>query len=148
MREREKTLITQAGRDLLLELREKINAMLILLIEKEAHASLSAENMFKILTNIIQNTCKQEKSEITIVLNKDDLYALEADFLVKLKEEVKKEIILKPSEVIHGGFIISFDAGKSQFDFSDNGLAEYIGTFLKPRLREILQPFTKYVQGC
>ena len=139
MEEKEKVLLAQAGRDLLLTLRQEINAMLDKLIVKEAHSSLTPEGMFKILSNIIQNACKQEKAEIIITLNKDDLHALERSFLAKLKEETKKEIILKPSEVVHGGFIISFDAGKSQFDFSDKALAEYMGAFLKPKLKEIFQ---------
>ncbi len=138
LQEKERALIKQAGRDLLLELKEEINTMLHKLIEKQVQSSLTAENMFKILTSIIQSACKEEKSEIIITLNKDDLKILEADFLAKLKEEVKKEVVLKPSDVIRGGFVISFDAGKSHFDFSDKELAEYIAAFLKPKLKEIL----------
>ena len=47
---------------------------------------------------------------------------------------MEKKIILKPAEEISGGFTISFDNGKSCYDFTDKALAEYIGTYLKPKL--------------
>jgi len=52
---------------------------------------------------------------------------------------VKSGIVLKPSEQISGGFLISFDRGRSAYDFTDQGLAEYIGGYLKPKLNRILQ---------
>jgi vacuolar-type H+-ATPase subunit E/Vma4 len=46
---------------------------------------------------------------------------------------------VQPSEDISSGFIISYDQGKSYFDFSDKALAEYIAGYLKPQLSEILK---------
>ena len=137
--EKEKTLLSQAGRDLLLVLREEINAMLTALISREVRATLTPENMYKIISTIIQSACSQEDAAVTITLSAEDARALEGALLVKLKEETKKQIVLRPQENIHGGFVISFDAGQSQFDFSDKALAEYLGTYLKPKLKEILQ---------
>jgi len=139
MQEKEKALLSQAGRDLLLVLHQELNAMLDRLVVQELRASLAPEQMFKILSSIIQSACKQDKTEILVSLNKDDAEALENAFLAKLKEETKKEIVLKHSDGIRAGFVISFDAGKSQFDFSDQALSEYLGTYLKPKLKEILQ---------
>ena len=139
MQEKQKTLLAQAGRDLLLILRQEINAMLEKLIVRELHDALTPEHLFKILSNVIKSSCAQEETGIIVSLNKEDLKNLEGSFLAKLKTEAKKEISLRPSESIQGGFIISFDAGQSQFDFSDKALAEYIGTFLKPKLKEILE---------
>jgi len=139
IQEKEKELLKQAGRDLLLTLRQEINAVLDKLIVREMHDALTPENMFKILNNVIKCAPIEAGSEIIISLSKEDLKTLEGGFLAKLKKEAKKEIVLIPSESIKGGFVISFDAGKSQFDFSERALAEYIGTFLKPKLKEILQ---------
>jgi len=139
MHAKEKALLAQAGRDLLLTLRQEINAMLEKLIVRELHDALTPEHLFKILSHVIKSSCAQEETGIVVSLNKEDLKNLEGSFLAKLKTEAKNEIILRPSESIQGGFIISFDAGQSQFDFSDKALAEYIGTFLKPKLKEILE---------
>ncbi|MDD4980473.1 MAG: hypothetical protein PHC54_04270 [Candidatus Omnitrophica bacterium] len=139
MREEERASLTQAGRDLLLTLKQEVNIMLQKIIVRELRDMLTPENLFKILSSAIKGSCVKEKTDIIISLNKEDLKALESGFLAKLKAETKKEILLRPSESIGAGFVISFDAGKSQFDFSEKALAEYIGAYLKPKLKEILK---------
>lgn len=138
MQEKEKSLLQQAGRDLLLVLRQEVNAMLSKLINAQVHDALTPESLPKILSSAIKNAPGAAKEEIIVSLNKDDLESLEKGFLAKLKEETKKKITLKSQDAIHAGFVISYDGGKSQFDFSDKALAEYIGNFLKPKLKDIL----------
>jgi len=134
-----KELLNQAGRDLLLVARGEINAMLMRLIIQETRQALSPEVLSKILSSFIQNLSGKHSGEVVVTLNKEDAQRITEHFLSRLKEETKKQIVLKPLEDIHAGFIISFDSGKSQFDFSDKALAEYIGTYLKPKLKDILQ---------
>jgi len=137
--EKGKTLLAQAGRDLLLSLRKEINAMLGRIVVSDIHQVLTPEALFKLLSEVVRNYKAGESSDITVFLNKEDLEHLEKNFLNKLREETKKKIILMPAEEISGGFTISFDSGKSCYDFTDKALAEYIGTYLKPKLNKILQ---------
>lgn len=139
MRDKQNIELAQAGRDLLLSLRQEINTMLERLILKEVKDSLNPESIFKLLSSIAKSSCSQEKTEITVSLNKEDLKVLESSFLAKLKAQTQKEIILRSSDTIQAGFVISFDKGKSEFDFSDKALADHIANFLKPKLKEILQ---------
>lgn len=139
MQEKEKGLIAQAGRDMILALRQEINSMLEKLIDNEVKSVLTPENMFSVINNIIMNSVPDGGNSIVVSLNKDDLRLLEDNFIGKLKEEAKKKVVLRAANDIRAGFTISFDAGKSQFDFSDKALAEYIGNCLKPKLKEILQ---------
>ncbi len=139
MREKEKSSLVQAGRDLLLGLKQEVNALLQKVIAVQIKETLSTENLAKILNNLIHESLLEHKAEIIITLNKDDLRALEHGFFAKLKEQAKKKIILRAADDIAAGFVISFDVGKSQFDFSDKSLAEYIGGQLKPKLKEILE---------
>jgi len=134
-----KVLLNQAGRDLLLVARGEINAMLMHLITQESRQALSPEALAKIISSLIQNLSGKHSGEVAVTLNKEDAQKITEHVLSRLKEETRKQIVLKPSEDIHAGFIISFDSGKSQFDFSDKALAEYIGTYLKPKLKDILQ---------
>jgi vacuolar-type H+-ATPase subunit E/Vma4 len=64
---------------------------------------------------------------------------LERHYLHTLKQEMEREILLKPGDGIRGGFTISYDNGKSSYDFTDKALADYIGTYLKPKLNTILR---------
>lgn len=139
MQEKEKALRAQAGRDLLLVLRKEINGMLERLIVRDARAALTPESMVGILVKLIEHVCKRDKDEVIVFFNKDDAHNIEKHFLATLKEETKKQIVVRSADDIHAGFVISYDAGKSQFDFSDKALAEYISTYLKPKLKEILQ---------
>jgi len=138
-KEKQDALLKQAGRDMLLDLRCQINKMLQRIIAQEAAQVFDREALVKILGSLIEHTVKHEKSEVVVTLSKEDLHKLEAGFLSKLKDEVKKKVRLVPSEDLRAGFQISYDCGKSQFDFSDKALAEYIFTFLKPKLKEILE---------
>jgi V/A-type H+-transporting ATPase subunit E len=137
--EKGKILLVQAGRDLLLSLRKEINAMLGRIVVSDIQQVLTTEALFKLLSEVVRNFSAKEGSDITVLLNKDDLEVLEKFFLLQLREETRKKIILRPAEEISGGFTISFDSGKSCYDFTDKALAEYIGTYLKPKLNKILQ---------
>ena len=141
--ETEKTLLAQAGRDLLLSLRKEIHAMLGRIVVSDIRQTLTPEILFRLLLEVIRNYSAEENCDITVLLNKEDREILDKHFLDKLMEETKKNIILNPAEEISGGFTISFDSGKSCYDFTDKALAEYIGISLKPKLNRILQAAIK-----
>jgi V/A-type H+-transporting ATPase subunit E len=133
-----KISINQAGRDLILSLKEEIDVMLQRLIQSSISQALSPQEMAKILVDLIKKLGSHDKEDVLVLLKKDDLEKLQKEYLDRIKEETKKGIILRPSQDITGGFIISFDSGKSHFDFTDKALTEYLGSFIKPHLREIL----------
>lgn len=131
--------LKQAGRDLLLSLKKEIMAMLERLIAAEVRAALTPEELAKIIATLIKEYCRQEHKEIIIYLKEEDRDKLEKHFLNKLKGELKKGIELRGEDSIHAGFVISFDAGKSHFDFSDKALALYLGSYLKPKAAELFK---------
>jgi len=141
--EKEKTLLAQAGRDLLLSLRKEINAMLGRIVISDIRQALTPEALVTLLSEVVRNYSAGEGSDVMVFLNTGDLETLEKNYLHKLMEETKKMIVLRPAEEISGGFIISFDSGKSCYDFSDKALAEYIAIYLKPKLNKILQEAIK-----
>jgi vacuolar-type H+-ATPase subunit E/Vma4 len=142
MEEKERALLVQAGRDLILNLKEEINSMLGRLITADLRESLKPEALVKIIIEIAKKHAA-EGNEIIVSLNPSDRDILEKDFLAKLREETKKNITLSAQEEIMAGFTISFDNGKSQYDFSERALADYITEFLKPKLKKILSEAVK-----
>jgi vacuolar-type H+-ATPase subunit E/Vma4 len=141
--EKERVLLSQAGRDLLLSLREEINAMLGRIMVSEIREVLTPEVLVRLIAESVRNYSAGKGGDITVSVNAGDLDVLENHFLKRLSDETNKTILLQPSEEISGGFFISFDDGKSCHDFSDKALAAYIGTHLKPRLNRILEDATK-----
>jgi vacuolar-type H+-ATPase subunit E/Vma4 len=137
--EKERTLLVQAGRDMLLSLREEINAMLGRILVTDIRKTLTPEALSMILAEAIRKYGSEESGDIIIFLSPKDRENLEQNFLARLREETGKKVVIRPSGDISHGFSLSFDSGKSCYDFSDKALAEYIGTYLKPRLNGILR---------
>jgi len=132
--------LKQAGRDLLISLRQEIIAMLDRLIKLDLRQALTAEDLSGIIAALIKNAPLSLGSQIIVSLNKQDKDKLEQGFLKQLVQATKKEIILKAADGIDSGFVISFDAGKSIFDFSGQALSDYISGCLRPELNKILNP--------
>ncbi|MBN2831527.1 MAG: hypothetical protein JXL82_04570 [Candidatus Omnitrophica bacterium] len=131
--------LKQAGRDFLIALRAQINSMLKKIVIQNTSEALSVHEMSRIIDTLIKEYCKKEKADkIEVVLSKDDLVKMKGSFLGKLSESMAKNITFKSSDNISAGFTISFDSGKSHFDFSDQALAEYISSYLNKELANIL----------
>ena len=137
--EKERMLLAQAGRDMLLSVRKEINAMLDCIVVAEVRDALTPEALSGMISGAVRNYWSAKQGNVTVLLNNWDLEMLDKHFMNKLSEETKKTILLRPSEEISRGFTISFDEGKSCHDFTDRALADYIGTLLKPKLNQILK---------
>jgi V/A-type H+-transporting ATPase subunit E len=131
--------LQQAGRDLILALKQVVSGMLERVIATETAAALSPETLGGIIAALVKDSCRGHDGEVLVYLKEQDKRALEGTFLSKLKAELKKGIELRAQDDIRAGFIISFDSGKSHFDFTDTSLAQYLGTQVKPLLAEILK---------
>jgi len=141
--ENKRALLAQAGRDLLLSIRSEINSMLRALIISDTQKALTPEALSRLLSEMILRSGRSEPGSIEIMMRKEDLESFENHYLHTLSEATKKEIRLKSSDEISGGFIISYDSGRSWFDFSDESLADFIGEHLKPKLKNILEDSRK-----
>lgn len=131
--------LKQAARDLLIKLHGEINARLEKLIALRAREALAPQELAGIIGKLVSEYGAQEKGQVIISLSKEDLEKIEKSFLDGLKEEVKKGITLRANEDISAGFTISFDAGRSNFEFTDKALAEHLAAYLKPGVAELLQ---------
>jgi vacuolar-type H+-ATPase subunit E/Vma4 len=113
--------------------------MLNNLIKTELNSALCAEELAGIIATLIKNAPLTASSQITVSLSLQDKEKLEKSFLKKIAQETKKQIVLKSSDSIQSGFVISFDANKSVFDFSDQALTQYLTDNLRPELSKILE---------
>ncbi|MDP3804865.1 MAG: hypothetical protein Q8Q87_04880 [Candidatus Omnitrophota bacterium] len=139
MEEGSRASLKQAGRDLLISLKKEVNSLLGRLILSEVKHALAPEELAKIIIALIKGFAEREASKVIISLKKEDMESVEKHLFRELSAELKKGITLAASEEIRGGFLISYDSGKSYFDFTDRALAGYISLQLKPRLAEILK---------
>lgn len=131
--------LKQASRDMMISLKKELAAILEKIVAKDIHKALSPEEMARIISNMIKAGSGQDKTAIVVTLKKEDIEKMEKAVMGELSHEIKKGVTLKPGTDIQGGFHISYDSGKSYFDFSDKAMAEYISTQLKPALGDIIK---------
>jgi V/A-type H+/Na+-transporting ATPase subunit E len=135
----QKAALVQARRDMLIALRADITGMLDSLIRGQVRQALSQEAMAKIVADLIARTPLSGGAEVEIQVPREQVQQMETSLRALLSQEVRKGVTVKAGDLLQGGFVISFDSGKSSFDFSDKALAEFIGTALKPSLKELFE---------
>jgi len=133
--------IRQAGRDLVLSLKEEIRKIFDKIVSTETKKAISSEEMAAILGRLIERYIEKngESSDIKVLLKKDDLEKLRQGLISRLQQRCKDGIEFRPSPNINAGFSISFDKGKSYFDFTDEGLVEALCAYLNPELAGLLK---------
>ncbi len=133
--------LRQASRDLLLSIKDEVVKIFDRIVGAEIEKVISREDMALILEKVIENYIEKsgKASDITVLLKEDDLEKLKNTFISKLKERLKGGIEFKPSKSINAGFFISFDKGKSFFDFSSEALQEALCAYLNPEIAKLLK---------
>lgn len=133
--------LRQASRDAILSLKIEIRNILDKIIHQKVNESLSPEKTGEILAEVIRASVDKsaDPGDIRVYVSEDDARAIEDSLMKELSEELKKGVKVVPSEEFGGGFQISFDGGKSSFNFSDESLADYLSVFLNERVSSLLQ---------
>jgi vacuolar-type H+-ATPase subunit E/Vma4 len=132
--------LQQVARDTLISLRQELLSKLSGVIKQETHHALKTKDLAEILFKLIKECCKETGSNVEVTVSKEDAEKLTQAFISEFKEDLKKGITLKTSDEISGGFLISYDSGKSQFDFTDSALAQYLTQYAQGKLDNILKP--------
>ncbi len=134
-----RAMLDQTARDFLISLRKAISSTLDRVTLAEIQGALTTRELADVIAALIKECAKCGESNITVTLNREDIERVEKALIGGVKEELKKGITIRSSEDITGGFTISFDGGKSHYDFSDKALAEYIGLYVHPKLDDLLK---------
>ncbi|MBN1870093.1 MAG: hypothetical protein JW847_05930 [Candidatus Omnitrophica bacterium] len=140
-RESTEMALTQSARDTLLALRKEIESVLQKIISRQVKEALSCEQLSAMICEIVRECAKADLAEknIEVVLSESDLKKLKEGFIAKLQKEIKQPLIFKSADGISSGFTISFDDGRSCFDFSDASLIEYLGAYLNAQVAGLLK---------
>jgi len=95
------------------------------------------------LSAMLVQIARDEKGDMTVRLSEESLKRLQQGALAKLQEQLKQKITFQSRDDLRGGLTVSFDAGKSFFDFSDASLVEYLGGLASRELARILDESVK-----
>lgn len=131
--------LEQASRDTIISLHQEIAATLGRTVSTHVHKELGTGELTKMIIALVKDADCAGKEKTIISLRKEDLEKIEKGLIGELGPEVRKGIVLRHSADIKGGFTISYDSGKSHYDFTEGSLADYISAYLKPELARILK---------
>lgn len=132
--------LKQAARDMLLSLRKEIAQMLQKIVVAQIGDALSIEKMGEIIVAVALKYFEaQGIFDITVAVSEQDLGQFKTDIVGKLKDQMKKDVTVSGSADIAKGFTISFDQGKSSFDFTDKSLAEYLAAYVNQYVGSLLK---------
>ncbi len=140
-RETTEMALKQASRDLMLSLKDEIKKIFNKIIAGDTAKVMSGQDMAGILGDLIEGYIEGngKSSDVAVLLKKEDLARLKETSITKLKQRLKEGVEFRPSANINAGFSISFDKGKSFFDFTDEGLSEALCAYLNPELSRLLK---------
>jgi V/A-type H+-transporting ATPase subunit E len=140
MKESAHIALKHASRDTILSLKKEIQKTLQKVASTQISEALSADHLTQTLTHIIEKTLEHQGKDMSlqVAVSPKDIEKIKSVILNKFQKQLKHPIHVQASNDIGHGFTISFDAGKSSFDFSDQSLAEYLGNFLNPQLAALI----------
>ncbi len=144
LEESAKMSIKQASRDMMLSLRKEITGLLNKIVLKDVRGALTAEALSGIIQELVLKSLDKVSAEpIKIEVSLKDKEKLIEHVLAHLQKEVKTKFVISSAEDMGAGLRISFDQGKSSFDFSDQSLAQYLSAYLNPQISALLKDASK-----
>ncbi|MFT5169633.1 MAG: V/A-type H+-transporting ATPase subunit E [Lysobacterales bacterium] len=127
--------LKQASRDVLLSLRKEIDALLNRILVDEIKDSLSTESLTSIIAAAVGSG---GDGDVVVTLSDADAKTLKEGLTAKLQNKVKGSFKVQSASDVSGGFAISYDGGKSGFEFTDVALAGYLGGYVNEQLATLL----------
>ncbi len=131
--------LKQAGRDLLLGLRSSITSLFEKVVAADTRAALSEKELQDIIREFISAWQEKGVEDIQVLLSEDDFKKVTNGMFKKLAEEMKKGVEFKPQPDIQTGFKVGTKDGSAYYDFTDEGIAEFLAASLSPRLAECMK---------
>ena len=129
--------IKQAGRDLVLNIREKITALYNGILQNEVKGAMDEKLIGEVIVKLI-SSWKDEDADVTVLVSEKDAKAVEQVLMNKLADKVKKGLDVKASKNIDAGFHVEAKDGSAYHNFSAEGIAEVFADYLNPRLANLL----------
>ena len=132
--------IRQAGRNLLISFRESVTKELKAIVSENVTAVYSSESFAQLVVKAVEGWAnKPDADDISVILNSEDLKALEDTMLAGLKEKMTKGITLKANDNFDGGFRIAVNNGGAYYDYSSEAVVDMLSNYLSPKVTALLK---------
>lgn len=132
--------IRQAGRNLLISFRESVAREMNAITGQAVTAAYSSETLAQLVVRVVENWANNPNAEdVAVILNSEDLKALETSILAGLKEKMLQGVTLKANDNFDGGFRIAVNNGSAYYDYSAEAVVEMMSGYLSPKVTQLLK---------
>lgn len=132
--------IRQAGRNLLISFRESVTKELGVILNNGVLDAYSPKNLTDLIIKVVEAWSKNtEASDVSVILNSDDLKEIENTLLSALKEKMLQGVTLKANDNFDGGFRIAVNQGQAYYDFSAEAVTDMLSAYLSPKVSALLK---------
>ena len=132
--------IRQAGRNLLISFRESVAREMNAITGQVVTAAYSSETLAQLVVRVVENWANNPNAEdVAVILNSEDLKALETSILAGLKEKMLQGVTLKANDNFDGGFRIAVNNGSAYYDYSAEAVVEMMSGYLSPKVTQLLK---------
>lgn len=128
--------LKQASRDTVLVTKEQLLKLFNTAFKKELGETLSPEFMQDLILKIVDSWGKGKNLEVLVT--EKELQKLQKLIFTKGRKELEETLTIKVDKGISKGFRVGLKDNNLYYDFTDESIAEFLGEFLNPRIREIL----------
>ncbi len=132
--------LTQAGRDVVLNVKGEIIALFEHLFQHKCQSYLQGKKLADMISQIIANwqTERHDSINLEVLVNEQDRQGLLEELLAAFHQQAKDIIEVKGHPDIISGFRIGIKDSHLYYDFTDQAIAETISQYLRPELAALL----------
>ena len=132
--------ICQAGRNLLISFRESVTKELKAIVSENVTAVYSSESFAQLVIKAVENWAgKPDAEDLSVILNSEDLKAVEDTVLAGLKAKMTSGITLKANDNFDGGFRIAVNNSGAYYDYSSEAVVDMLSNYLSPKVTALLK---------
>jgi len=135
--------IEQSGRNLVLALRSRIEALFSSVISREVAAAMDAGLISKLLVELLDLWAKKGEQTPDLHLPEGTVAAVEKPLRQALSAELSKGLVIRPVKDLDAGFRLVAKDGSAWWDFSAEALGEMVAAYLNPRLADTIRSAVK-----
>ncbi|MFP4010914.1 MAG: V-type ATP synthase subunit E [Spirochaetaceae bacterium] len=134
-----KEALTQAGRDLILNLQHRITALFDAVVAQSTGEAFTVDTMSEAVVALIKGWQEHQTGELAVLLPESQRDEIERRLRTRLVEEIKSGLEIRPVHGIDAGFRIAVKDGSVYYDFTAEGVAQVLSAYLNPRLRDVIK---------
>ena len=132
--------IRQAGRNLLITFRESVARELKVIVGDTVTNAYSSDAFEALVVKAVENwTRKSDVEDLSLIVNEEDLKAVEEAALAALNERIMRGVTLKANDNFDGGFRIAVNNGSAYYDYSTEAVVDMLSNYLSQKVTALLK---------